>query len=87
MTVKAWYWHFLGLEPWASEGEIRSAYRRLAKLLHGDHGGTDADMQRLNEAYRLALAEPQHEPPARSGPPSPPPSGLPLKVRASIFAK
>jgi curved DNA-binding protein CbpA len=80
MSEIAWYWHFLGLKPGASKAEIKSAYHRLAKLLHRDHGGTDEDMQRLNEAYHLALAdhgpayqearktEPRHEPP----PPQPP---------------
>jgi hypothetical protein len=72
-----WYWHFLGLKPGGTKAEIKSAYHRLAKLLNRDHGGTDEDMQRLNEAYHLALAdtdngpayqeapktEPRHEPP------------------------
>jgi hypothetical protein len=43
MTEIAWYWHFLGLKPGANKAEIKSAYHRLAKLLHRDHGGTDED--------------------------------------------
>jgi hypothetical protein len=81
----AWWWRFLGLKPGASKAEIKAAYHRLAKLLHRDHGGTDEDMVRLNEAYHLALtdngpafqepprqpkAKPRHEPP-RSPPPRP----------------
>jgi hypothetical protein len=79
MTETAWWWHFLGLKPDASKVEIKSAYHRLAKLLHRDHGGTDEDMQRLNEAYHLALADngpaaqdpPRHEPPPKSAPREP----------------
>ena len=41
------YWHFLGLKPGATKAEIKSAYHRLANLLHRDHGSTDEDMQRL----------------------------------------
>jgi DnaJ domain len=51
-----WYWHFLGLKPGSSKKEILAAYRRLAKRLHPDHGGTDADFQRLNEAFHNATA-------------------------------
>jgi hypothetical protein len=100
MTEIAWYWHFLGLKPGATKAEIKSAYHRLAKLLHRDHGGTDEDMQRLNEAYHLALAdvgpayqvrpksEPRHEPPPPPPPrPEPPPSSRPILLgqRVSIF--
>jgi hypothetical protein len=98
MTEIAWYWHFLGLKPGATKAEITSAYHRLAKLLHRDHGGTDEDMQRLNEAYHLALAdngqayqdppkaEPRHEPPPPPRP-EPPPSSRPISLgqRVSIF--
>jgi hypothetical protein len=81
-----WYWHFLGLKPGATKAEIKSAYHRLAKLLHRDHGGTDEDMQRLNEAYHLALADngpayqepPKTEP--RYEPPPPPPRQEPRKA-------
>jgi predicted flap endonuclease-1-like 5' DNA nuclease len=71
MTEIAWYWHFLGLKPGATRAEIKSAYHRLAKLLHRDHGGTDEDMQRLNEAYHLALAD---NGPTAQEPPQPKPA-------------
>src|SRR6516225_4212855 len=88
MSEIAWYWHFLGLKPGASKAEIKGAYHRLAKLLHRDHGGTDEDMQRLNEVYHLALADngpafqepPRQEPPKaepRHEPPPPPPRPAP----------
>jgi hypothetical protein len=67
-----WYWHFLGLKPGASHDEIEHAHRRLAKLLHPDHGGTNEDMQRLNEAYELAKKAPpsKTESPPTAEPPT-----------------
>lgn len=42
----------LGVGPDASAAEIRSAYRRLARALHPDHGGGAAsEMTSLNDAY------------------------------------
>lgn len=42
----------------AGEGEIRAAYRRLARVRHPDRvGGDDSQMAALNEAYRV-LADP-----------------------------
>jgi hypothetical protein len=65
-----WYWHFLGLQPGASRHDIEHAHRRLAKLLHPDHGGTNEDMVRLNEAYELAKdAAPPAGEPATEKPP------------------
>jgi hypothetical protein len=93
----AWWWHFLGLKPGASKAEIKAAYHRLAKLLHRDHGGTDEDMVRLNEAYHLALAdnepafqEPPHQEPPKAKPqheppPSPPPRPKAAPQREPIF--
>lgn len=44
----------LGLPPRASLAEIRSRHRLLAKRLHPDAGGSDAEAIRsLNEAYRV----------------------------------
>jgi DnaJ domain len=54
---QSWHSHFLGIEPAATRAEIHRAYRRLAKRLHPDRGGTDADMARLNDALALALAD------------------------------
>jgi hypothetical protein len=48
----------LGL-PWGTWdlGLVRKAYRKLAKELHPDQGGTNDEMVRLNAAYRQALSE------------------------------
>lgn len=44
----------LGVSPQASAGEVRDAYRRLARQHHPDRGGLDpAAMAALNEAYRV----------------------------------
>lgn len=37
----------------ASPAVIHAAYRALARQHHPDHGGTDADMQLINEAYSV----------------------------------
>ena len=45
----------LGLEPGASDEEVKQAYRRLAKKYHPDLNPGDAEaarkMQEVNEAY------------------------------------
>jgi molecular chaperone DnaJ len=44
----------LGLRPDATPGEIRDAYRRLARRHHPDRGGAEAGaMPDINEAYRV----------------------------------
>jgi len=49
----------LGISPNASEDEIKSAYRKLAKKYHPDVNGGSADseakMKEINEAYSEAL--------------------------------
>jgi hypothetical protein len=90
LTEIAWWWHFLGLQPGATKTEIKAAYHRLAKLLHRDHGGTDEDMVRLNEAYHLALAhsapafqEPPHQEPPKAKPQHEPPRSPPPQPKAA----
>jgi preprotein translocase subunit Sec63 len=46
----------LGLTTSASPDAARRAYRRLAKRLHPDKGGSKADFQALQEKYSVALA-------------------------------
>jgi curved DNA-binding protein CbpA len=52
------FYDILGIEPQATETEIKQAYRTACKKLHPDMGGTDADFQALNEAYKV-LSDPR----------------------------
>lgn len=45
----------LGLDPGASQEEIRVAHRRLLRNVHPDHGGTDELARRVNEARDVLL--------------------------------
>jgi hypothetical protein len=45
----------LGVHPSADADEIKRAFRRLARTVHPDHGGTDAGFRRLLDAQRVAL--------------------------------
>jgi hypothetical protein len=51
------YYELLGVTRQASQPEIRSAYRALAKALHPDAGGTAGAFRLLREAYET-LADP-----------------------------
>lgn len=45
------YFNILGVQPNASEDEIRSAYKKLAMKHHPDRGGDQAAFQDVQEAY------------------------------------
>lgn len=47
----------LGVQPGASQQEIKRAYRQKARALHPDKGGSEAEMKRLNAAYQKLLAK------------------------------
>jgi hypothetical protein len=46
----------LGIEAGATKRDIKNAYRRKARKLHPDKGGSDEDMKHLNAAYKRLLA-------------------------------
>jgi len=43
-------WKVLGVSPFASADEIKSAYKHLAAKAHPDHGGNPEEMKKLNAA-------------------------------------
>jgi len=46
----------LGIEAGATKRDIKNAYRRKARKLHPDKGGSDEAMKQLNAAYKRLLA-------------------------------
>jgi curved DNA-binding protein len=56
----------LGLQPGATEDEVKKAYRKLAMKHHPDRGGDEAEFKRIKEAYE-AITNPSPEPDPFSG--------------------
>lgn len=52
------FYELLGVSPQATDEEVKKAYRAISKKIHPDKGGTVADFQAINEAYRI-LSNPQ----------------------------
>ncbi|WP_284697889.1 DnaJ domain-containing protein [Mycoplasmopsis cynos] len=56
MSTKRDYYEILGVNKNATEKEIKTAYRSLAKQYHPDKlkdGTSDQKMKELNEAYEI----------------------------------
>lgn len=54
---RATYYDLLGVEPDASQREVKAAFRRRSLSVHPDHGGSAEAFVRLQEAYEV-LSDP-----------------------------
>ncbi|ONH26143.1 J domain-containing protein [Pseudofrankia asymbiotica] len=55
MARRTSLYDLLGVSPSATPDEIRSAYRRAARVVHPDAGGSAADFERLTIAYHILI--------------------------------
>lgn len=51
----------LGLKPGANKDAVLAAHRRLMRLVHPDHGGTDYLAARINQARDVLLEYLEHQ--------------------------
>jgi DnaJ-class molecular chaperone len=51
MNEKSNPYEILGIQPGASEADIKKAYRECARRSHPDKGGTEEEFKKINEAY------------------------------------
>jgi hypothetical protein len=51
------WWVVLGVDKHANSAQIKEAYRIKSKLVHPDKGGTAAQFQEMQDAYREAMAQ------------------------------
>jgi curved DNA-binding protein len=49
------HYRTLGLEPNASEEDVKKAYRKLAMKHHPDRGGDEAEFKKIKEAYEAII--------------------------------
>lgn len=76
----------LGVRPGTPRDEVRGAFRRLARLVHPDRGGTDELFRIVDMSYDLVtdpLARAQRQTGVRYRPPPPPPPPGPFRPRAA----
>ncbi len=58
----------LGIHQYATDSEIKTAYRRLVKFYHPDNGGGGGNVMSYNlvcEAYEYLMAQPRRQPQTR----------------------
>lgn len=75
----------LGVRPATPKDEVRGAFRRLARLVHPDRGGTDELFHLVDMSYDLVtdpLARAERRTGLRYRPPPPPPPPGPFEPRA-----
>ncbi len=62
MPTRVSHYEVLGVPPGSNDRELKAAYRRKAKALHPDSGGSDADFEALQVAWKV-LSDPdrRHE--------------------------
>ena len=51
------YYETLGVAESATQEEIKKAYRKLAMKHHPDHGGSEEEFKKINEAYSVLSDE------------------------------